>query len=182
MSQNKGNKYELSWRAAFKAYSLKDLLWDSKWPILIAIVLVLLTPSSIELDKVVMIDKMCSLLLMVLPPLLSILIASFSIWISFFLSKTFEKLEENENGRVVLYGLNASFLINILFMLLGLVCVILITICSDFHISNPIIDDDTCNFVVLAALYFLSVEFVWLLKEMAKNLHNVAKFAILFRE
>lgn len=181
MAGNNGNKYEMSWRAVFKAYSLKDFLWDSKMPILVTIILVLLTPSDIEFDKVEMINKMCSMLLMILPPLLSILIASFSIWISFFLSKTFEKLEEYEDGRMVLYGLNASFLINILFMLLGLICVILITICSSFQMSVPFICDDICNTIVLSVLYFMSVEFVWLLKDIAKNLHNVAKFAILFR-
>ena len=132
MSEYKDNKYELSWKAVFDAYSLKDMLWDSKVPIMIAIVLLWMTPSQIDCNAVEMISKMCDLLLTVIPPLLSILIASFSIWISFFLSKTFEKLEGNENGRAVLYGLNASFLITILFMLLGLIFTILISVCSNF--------------------------------------------------
>ena len=135
-----------------------------------------------ELDKIEMINKLCNMLLIILPPLLSILLASFSIWISFFLSKTFKKLEDHEEGCMVLNGLNASFLINILFMLLGLICVILINICSSFEVSVPFISDDILNTIVVSVLYFMSVEFVWLLKDIAKNLHNVAKFAILYRE
>lgn len=181
MEEKRNNKYELSWKAIFDAYSLKDLLWDSKFPIVIAIVLLWLTPSQVDCNRVEMISKMCDLLLIVLPPLLSILIASFSIWISFFLSKAFEKLEGNENGRAVLYGLNASFLISILFMLFGLIITIFVRVCSNFNLSALMIDDETGNSIILVILYFMSVEFVWLLKDIAKNLHNVAKFAILFR-
>lgn len=181
MTEIKGNKYELSWRAAFKAYSLKDLLWDSILPILITVILFSITVMNTGVDKIKMIDKMCSLLFIVLPPLLSILIASFSIWISFFLSKTFEKLENNEEGRMVVYGLNASFLINILFMLIGMIFVIITTICQNFELSLCPNTDDIINHIVLFVLYFMSIEYIWLLKDIAKNLHNVAKFALLFR-
>lgn len=180
MAEKRNNKYELSWKAAFDAYGLKDLLWDSKIPFIISIILLLMTVSRTEFNEIEMIEKMCSLLLAVLPPLLSILIASFSIWISFFLSRTFEKLEENDNGRIVLYGLNASFLITILFMLISLIITILVYICLEFNLPALLIDNETGNVIILFVLYFLSIEFVWLLKDIAKNLHNVAKFAILF--
>lgn len=180
MTKKKDNKYELSWKAVFDAYSIKDLLWDSKYPLIIASFLLYITPSEMELNRIETIRDVCNIMLMILPPLLSILIASFSIWISFFLSRIFGQLDKNEMGKEVLNGLNASFLISIILLLLGVLLSIIVNICIKFNISAFVLEGNTWNCIILYFLYFMSIESVWLLKDVAKNLHNVAKFALLW--
>ena len=82
--------YELSWKAAFKAYSLKQFGKDSIMPLVLTIAFLVLSFVQKELSHASIIVKVCDLMIVLLPVFISILIAAFAIWISFFLSNTID--------------------------------------------------------------------------------------------
>ena len=172
--------YELSWKAAFKAYSLKQFVKDSIIPSVLAIAFLVLSFVQRELSLATMIVKVSDMMIVLLPVFISILIAAFAIWISFFLSNTIDFIKKSEEGKGLLNELNASFLIEISFSIIG----ILFTISVLFIAGMGFFIDDkyalVVNTIVLFILLFICFAVIWWLIYIAKNLHNIAKFTILY--
>jgi len=172
--------YELSWKAAFKAYSLKQFVKDSIIPFVLAITFLVLSFIRRDLSLASIIVKVADMMIVLLPVFISILIAAFAIWISFFLSNTIDFIKKSKDGKELLNELNASFLIEISFSIIGMLFTISVLIIAgmgffiDEHYALMV------NTIVLFLLLFICFAVIWWLIYIAKNLHNVAKFAILY--
>lgn len=172
--------YELSWKAAFKAYSLKQFWKDSIIPLVLTIAFLLLSFVQKELPFVSIIVKVCDLMIVLLPVFISILIAAFAIWISFFLSNTIDFIKGSEDGKRLLNELNASFLIEICFSIIGMQFTIFVLLIAGMGFSIDGIFATIVNTTVLFLLLFICFAVIWWLIFIAKNLHNIAKFTILY--
>ncbi len=177
---NTNNKYELSWKAVFDSYGVRDMLNDLRWPCLMAIVLTVLTSIQTYVSKLDIIERLCDIIINILPDLISILIGAFAIWISFFLTSKFKGLSKDSDGRDVLNGLNASFLLEICMMLFSLLFVVVVDIFKRLDYSACECFAEVVNITTLFFLYLVCLNSIWLLKDIAKNLHNVARFAMLY--
>lgn len=172
--------YELSWKAAFKAYSLKQFGKDSIIPLVLTIAFVGLSFVQKELPLVTIIVKVCDMMIVLLPVFISILIAAFAIWISFYLSNTIDFIKKSEDGKDLLNELNASFLIEISFSIIGMLFTISVLLTAGMGFN---IDENYAlivNIIVLFILLFICFAVIWWLIYIAKNLHNIAKFTILY--
>lgn len=172
--------YELSWKAAFKAYSLKQFGKDSIIPLVLTIAFLVLSFVQKELLLASIIVKVCDMMIVLLPVFISILIAAFAIWISFFLSNTIDFIKESEEGEGLLNELNASFLIEISFSIIGMLFTISVLLIAGMGFT---IDENYAtivNTIVLFILLFICFAVIWWLIYIAKNLHNIAKFTILY--
>ena len=94
--------YELSWKAAFKAYSLKQFVKDSIIPFVLAITFLVLSFIRRDLSLASIIVKVADMMIVLLPVFISILIAAFAIWISFFLSNTIDFIKKSKDGKELL--------------------------------------------------------------------------------
>lgn len=174
--------YELSWKAAFKAYTLKQLIKDSIVPFFLTSVFVILSlvQDAHLLPEIIV--KVCNIMVALLPAFISILIAAFAIWISFFLSNTLDFIKSSNDGKTLLNELNASFLIEIGFSIVGMLFTLSVLLISDMSFS---IDENMAVIVntgVLFLLLFICFAVIWWLVYIAKNLYNIAKFTILYQE
>ena len=172
--------FELSWKAAFKAYTFKQFCKDSIIPLILTIAFTILTCLQEILTMPEMLSRVCDAMIALLPAFISILIAAFAIWISFFLSNTIDFIKRNNDGKILLNELNASFLIEICFSIVGM----LFTLAVSFIIEMGFVIDEMIaviiNMMVLVVLLFVCFAVIWWLIYIAKNLHNIAKFTILY--
>ena len=174
--------YELSWKAVFRAYTLKQFCKDSTVPFILTLAFVLLACFQIALPLVSIILRVCDIMVNLLPSFISILITSFAIWISFFLSNSMDYIKKDKEGYYLLNELNASFLMEISFSIVGMLFTLSVSLISSmkFVIDNTIAE--IINISVLFALLFICFAVIWWLIYIAKNLHNIAKFTILFEK
>lgn len=177
MSTN--TKKELSWNTAFKYYTPCDIAKDSIIPFLISLVLIVITCLLYCGDYLELIYSIVPVLLDIFVSLVSILLGAFAIWISFFLSKVFELLKSTDTGVKTLNALNASFLFNITFMIVGIVFLLIILFTSQMKLCVSDSVAKYINITTLFFIYFFSLEYVWLLKDVTKNLHSVAKLSVI---
>lgn len=172
--------YELSWKAAIKAYSLKQFGKDSIIPLVLTIAILVLSFAQKKLPLASIIVKVCDMMIVLLPVFISILIAAFAIWISFFLSNAIDFIKESEDGSGLLNELNASFLIEISFSIIGMLFTIFVLLIAGMDFSIDGIHATIVNTIVLSMLLFVCFAVIWWLIYIAKNLHNIAKFTILY--
>lgn len=172
--------YELSWKAAFKAYSLKQFVKDSIIPLVLSILFLVLSYIQKELSSASIIIKVCDMMIVLMPVFISILIAAFAIWISFFLSNTIDFIKKSEDGKRLLNELNASFLIEISFSIIGMLFTISVSQIAGMGFAIDGIYATITNAIVLFILWFICFAVIWWLIYIAKNLHNIAKFTILY--
>lgn len=172
--------YELSWKAAFKAYSLKQFGKDSIIPIVLTFAFLVLSFVQKELSLASIIVKVSDMMIVILPVFISILIAAFAIWISFFLSKTIDFIKDSEDGKALLNELNASFLIEISFSVIGMLFTISALLIAEMGFNIDGNYATIVNTIVLFMLLFICFAVIWWLIYIAKNLHNIAKFTILY--
>lgn len=173
--------YELSWKAVFKAYTLKQFFKDSVVPISLSTVFVILSCLQSVLPVVSIIEKVGDMMIALLPVFISILIAAFAIWISFFLSNTIDFIKESEDGKGLLNELNASFLIDISFSIIGMLFTISVLLIAGMGFTVDGNYATIVNTMVLFILLFICFAVIWWLIYIAKNLHNIAKFTILYK-
>ena len=174
--------YELSWKAAFKAYSLKQFGKDSIIPVVLTLVFLVLSFVQKELSLASIIVKVCDMMIVLLPVFISILIASFAIWISFFLSNTIDFIKESENGKRLLNELNASFFFVFSFSIIGMLFTISVLLIAGMGFAIDGSYAAIINSIVLFMLLFICFAVIWWLIYIAKNLHNIAKFTILYNQ
>ena len=172
--------YELSWKAAFKAYTLKQFCKDSIVPFFLTMVCMLLSLVQKTLSLSEIIVKVCDLMIALLPAFISILIAAFAIWISFFLSNTIDFIKDSDNGKILLNELNAPFLIEISFSIIGMLFTLYVLLVTEMSFTIVEFVADIINIGVLFLLLFACFAVIWWLIYIAKNLHNIAKFTILY--
>lgn len=173
-------KSELSWKTAFRTYGFGQMCKDSKVPTVLSVIFVLLACVQDKWTLAILIEKLSSTIINIIPDFISILIASFAIWISFFLSKTIEFIKKNVKGEELLNELNASFLIEIAFSIIGMILTLCVILCCWFDFDLPECYAKVIDFFVLWILLFISFAILWWLIYIAKNLHNIAKFTILY--
>ena len=172
--------YELSWMAAFKAYTAKQFGKDSLVPLILAATFTAMAYLQKTLALPAMIVKVCEIMIALLPAFISILIAAFAIWISFFLSNTIDFIKKSDDGRTLLNELNASFLIEIGFSIIGMLFVLSVLLISGMGFAIEEAIAEFINTMVLLVLLFVCFAVIWWLIYIAKNLHNIAKFTILY--
>lgn len=175
-------RYELSWKAVFRNYSLCQFCKDSIVPMGLSVVFVVLAYVQNEWDTAALIEKMSEKIIDIIPDFISILIATFAIWISFFLSNTIDFIKESEGGVKLLNELNASFLIEICFSIIGAIFTLCVLQCCWLHLEVSENIARIVNFLTLFVLLFMSFAILWWLVYIAKNLHNIAKFTILYKK
>lgn len=175
-------RYELSWTAAFRNYTLCQLVKDSLVPIGLTVVFVVLAYIQDKWTVEDFIEELSKIVIGMIPDLISILIATFAIWISFFLSNTIDFIKESETGEALLHALNASFLIEIGFAVIGAIYTLCVLQCCWLRLEAPELIAGVVNFLTLFVLLFMSFALLWWLIYIAKNLHNIAKFTILYKK
>lgn len=173
---------ELQWKAVFHYYTPCDILKDSIFPLCLSVLICLIVCFGYEGSLLDLISKYSAVIWDVMANILSIMIAAFAIWISFYMTRTFDTLKKNAYGKNALNGLNASFLVGITYMVYCLIFSIVVMEISELKIPCLIDCEKYINIFVLFLLVFSSLSSIWFLKDVAKNLHNVAKYTILLND
>lgn len=175
-------KSELSWKTVFRNYGLCQFCKDSMVPIVLTVVFVFLAYIQDKWTIAALIEKLSGTIIGMIPDLISILIATFAIWISFFLSNAIDSIKDSEDGVKLLNELNASFLIEICFAVMGAIFTLCVLQCCWLCLKAPGYIAGVVNFLTLVTLLFMSFAILWWLVYIAKNLHNIAKFTILYHK
>lgn len=88
--------------------------------------------------------------------------------------------KESEEGEGLLNELNASFLIEISFSIIGMLFTISVLLIAGMGFTIDEYYATIVNTIVLFILLFICFAVIWWLIYIAKNLHNIAKFTILY--
>ena len=170
---------DFGWRAARKEYTYKSILCDSIIPAIIS-VSILCTVLYFKIDTYNALSSLLKLSISILPTMLSLLLAGYAILISVYCSGFSEKIKEldkkegNQRGKRLMIGINSSFAIAILVMIMGVFsCFISSFICS-LEIEAPVyLNCAMINSSVLLVILFLSSFSIWVIKDITINIYNI---------
>lgn len=108
IAMNKG-KSEFGWNSLFRYYGFKGFLRDIAFPIIISIAICagtyLSSRDSLEILKIV-----TGLANQIVPAIIGLVLAAYTLLLTFFTGDSFKKATETDNGRKFIKGINASSL------------------------------------------------------------------------
>lgn len=153
----KKKKTEFGWVAVFRHYGICSLLEDSILPGILSVVLFLLLKWS-DANIREQLDFLLNIGFMVVPVMISLVLAAYAILLSYILSDSVSKVVEEENGKEFIADLNSGFAAYLFFSVVAIVLMIIVSCvlhleidCGFTNIVNSIV------FIVLCFLLFYSV-------------------------
>lgn len=177
MKRTKKNK-RFGWPSAFKYYSTRDIIKDFRIPALISLVIMLIIAYR-GCNLVEVIGRISEMGLSVVPAMVALILAAYTILISMYWAPICDKLKSDEKtGLPLLKGLNASFAITIRFATIGIVFLFAVFCVGEIQVSAPENVLMVCNLMIITCLIFFVVFPIYMLIDIAINIYNIAVFSI----
>lgn len=179
MNRKKKNKTKrFGWPSAFKYYSTRDIIKDFRIPGLISL-LIMLVIACRDCDLVVIIGRISEMGLSVVPAMVALILAAYTILISMYWAPICDKLKsDEETGLPLLKGLNASFAITIRYATIGIVFLFSVFCIGEIQVSAPENVLIACNLLIIWCVVFFVIFPIYMLIDIAINIYNIAVFSI----
>lgn len=176
----------LGWTIVSKLYSLKDICKDGIIPLIIALSLecvIVVAAIFIPLDLYIILDKVTTMIISILPMILALLLAGYTIVLTLFWSEYGKKIRKYKSGKQLLQNINAAFAGTIRIMVFELIFAISIAIILSLKIPAynyiiAFISNATLLFVSIIALIFS----IWSLKDITINIFNLGQILPKFED
>lgn len=144
------NASEFGWKSLFCHYGFSGLLKDCLLPIIIAMSICVGTCLSNK-DSIDILKSVTQLANEVVPAMIGLVLAAYTVLLTFFTSESFKKATETAEGRKFIKGINASFATCLTFLAVSVLVSIMTAVCIEWEYTS-----EYAEFFNLCALFGLS--------------------------
>lgn len=170
------------WKNVKKFYGFCDFLYDSIVPIAISLILLIINYYTNK-DMFVALQKAMDTGMDLISVILTIMLAAYAILISMYwssISKTMKKV--GCDGVKLLNDLNSAFAASIIITTLSVIILLIFNVIGDINIRIPLETAHLINSVLYVFVMYIILFPVWLVKDIAIDLYNIAAFSINYKE
>lgn len=127
-------KSVFGWKAVFRNYGIKDFIIDSIIPTIISVVLCVVIYCSGG-DMVEQVKHILSLGMAVVPSMVALILAAYTIMLSFILSETMSKFKNTDNGRSLILTINSGFAACLLVSTITIIVMLIVSSVANLNIE-----------------------------------------------
>ena len=164
------------WNAVFSHYSWKDFIQDGAIPFGLSVALCVSTLFS-EKSIYELLKAILDVGLSVAPVMVTLIVAAYTIILSFLMSDKFAQVKDSETGKDFMRSLNSSFAMALFFTLLSVIVMIVVKCISDMQIKckYAVAIDYTAYF----SISFLLILCVYILYGIVIDIFNSGQTTLL---
>lgn len=146
------NASKFGWKSLFSYYGFRGLMKDSWLPIIIATSICIGTYFSNK-DSLEVLKTVTQLANEVVPAMIGLVLAAYTVLLTFFTGESFKKATETPKGRIFIKGINAGFAACLTFLAVSVLVSIMIAVCIEWEYTSE--HADCYNLCALFGLSFL---------------------------
>lgn len=151
IAMSKG-KSEFGWKSLFRYYGLKGFLRDITLPIIISIAICVGTCHSSK-DSLVILKTVTGLANEIVPAIIGLVLAAYTILLTFFTGDSFKKATETDDGRKFIKEINAGFAAFLSLLAISVIFSIIIAVCIEWGYTSE--NAESINTVTLFVVSLL---------------------------
>ena len=145
------HKSLFGWSNVFSNYGLLDFVEDAWLPLVIALILLVVAKVS-HADMYVQVEKILELGISIIPSMVALIVAAYTIMLSFILSDKVVSIKNKKGGKEFIQSINSSFAICLLISILTIIMMVLAKgVCNMGVEVEP-----TLAVIINNVVYFLS--------------------------
>lgn len=163
------NKSIFGWKSVFENYGIKDFIIDSIIPTIISALLCVVIYCSGS-DMLEQIKHILSLGIAVVPSMVALILAAYTIMLSFILSGTMSKLKKTSNGRSLIQTINSSFAACLLVSTITIIVMLIVS--SVANLSIEIEHPNRVNYPIYFIICYLLIYSVCVLIGVVVDIFN----------
>lgn len=166
------------WSNVFYNYSLQDFAKDAWMPFLIALVLLAVAMLN-NTDMYVQVGKILDLGISIIPSMVALIVAAYTIMLSFILSDKVTSINNKEGGADFIQSINSGFAFCLLISILTIIMMVLAKGICNMQVEVEPTLADIINYVVYFLFSFLLVYSVFILIGIVIDIYNSGQTALL---
>lgn len=166
------------WSNVFYNYSLLDFAKDAWMPFLIALVLLAVAMLN-NTDMYVQVGKILDLGISIIPSMVALIVAAYTIMLSFILSDKVTSIKNKEGGADFIQSINSGFAFCLLISILTIIMMVLAKGICNMQVEVEPTLADIINYVVYFLFSFLLVYSVFILIGIVIDIYNSGQTALL---
>lgn len=166
------------WSNVFHNYSLLDFAKDAWMPFLIALVLLAVAMLN-HTDMYVQVEKILDLGISIIPSMVALIVAAYTIMLSFILSDKVTSIKNKEGGADFIQSINSGFAFCLLISILTIIMMVLAKGICNMQVEVEPTLADIINYVVYFLFSFLLVYSVFILIGIVIDIYNSGQTALL---
>lgn len=164
------------WSNVFYNYSLLDFAKDAWMPFLIALVLLAVAMLN-NTDMYVQVGKILDLGISIIPSMVALIVAAYTIMLSFILSDKVTSIKNKEGGADFIQSINSGFAFCLLISILTIIMMVLAKGICNMQVEVEPTLADIINYVVYFLFSFLLVYSVFILIGIVIDIYNSGQTA-----
>ena len=166
------------WSNVFNNYSLQDFKKDAWMPFLIALVLLAVAMLNHK-DMYVQLEEILDLGISIIPSMVALIVAAYTIMLSFILSDKVTSIKNKEGGADFIQSINSGFAFCLLISILTIIMMVLAKGICNMQVEVEPTLADIINYVVYFLFSFLLVYSVFILIGIVIDIYNSGQTALL---
>lgn len=166
------------WSNVFYNYSLQDFAKDAWMPFLIALVLLAVAMLNHK-DMYVQVEKILDLGISIIPNMVALIVAAYTIMLSFILSDKVTSIKNKEGGADFIQSINSGFAFCLLISILTIIMMVLAKGICNMQVEVEPTLADIINYVAYFLFSFLLVYSVFILIGIVIDIYNSGQTALL---
>ena len=166
------------WSNVFYNYSLLDFAKDAWMPFLIALVLLVIAILN-HTDMYVQVERMLDLGISIIPSMVALIVAAYTIMLSFILSDKVSSIKNKEGGADFIQSINSGFAFCLLISILTIIMMALAKGICNMEVEVEPTLAVIINNVVYFLFSFLLVYLVFILIGIVIDIYNSGQTALL---
>ena len=166
------------WSNVFYNYSLLDFAKDAWMPFLIALVLLVIAILN-HTDMYVQVERMLDLGISIIPSMVALIVAAYTIMLSFILSDKVSSIKNKEGGADFIQSINSGFAFCLLISILTIIMIALAKGICNMEVEVEPTLAVIINNVVYFLFSFLLVYLVFILIGIVIDIYNSGQTALL---
>lgn len=166
------------WSNVFYNYSLLDFAKDAWMPFLIALVLLAVAMLN-HTDMYVQVEKILDLGISIIPSMVALIVAAYTIMLSFILSDKVTSIKNKEGGTDFIQSINSGFAFCLLISILTIIMMVLAKGICNMQVEVEPTLADIINYVVYFLFSFLLVYSVFILIGIVIDIYNSGQTSLL---
>lgn len=166
------------WSNVFHNYSLLDFAKDAWMPFLIALVLLAVAMLNHK-DMYVQVEKILDLGISIIPSMVALIVAAYTIMLSFILSDKVTSIKNKEGGADFIQSINSGFAFCLLISILTIIMMVLAKGICNMQVEVESTLADIINYVVYFLFSFLLVYSVFILIGIVIDIYNSGQTSLL---
>lgn len=166
------------WSNVFYNYSLLDFAKDAWMPFLIALVLLAVAMLN-HTDMYVQVEKILDLGISIIPSMVALIVAAYTIMLSFILSDKVTSIKNKEGGADFIQSINSGFAFCLLISILTIIMMVLAKGICNMQVEVESTLADIINYVVYFLFSFLLGYSVFILIGIVIDIYNSGQTSLL---